>query len=473
MAEFHVPTEGGKVSVRLDSIPKDPAERDRLIDEKLSRGEYTPLPNPAIRGRSVIPDPAEEGIGAGALSGTMGSGPQSLLLDTAKRAAPAVGGGLLGGAVGTLVGGPVGGAIGGSIGAMGGEAVTQYGDPFQTGHPPDWRAIPMAGAVPGASTAITKGIGNTLRTLPGVAAGRQQAFQRAIGPQGAGMMRPTPPSAPLWAQFDQAVAKNPMGTTVSTGRLNGFAQELRDLGKGDAFGGKKLNALATKLEKLVGQNTTELSGPGYVPIPQFRQNMTSLGAEIAAAEKTGKGGAALGKMKQLYGKMWDELDDAILRAEANGDPVASILKQAITSHKHELAQAELSKIYTTAMSYSSGQRQVDPNVMLKRLDDPKSILKKWLPADEIQEIKDILKDYGKVPKIPSQNEQGGNFSRLASALGPDQFAAVMGSRPGRRLVRGLVEHEAGIEQGLVAPLMQVGGRFALNSTMYPPQVQGQ
>lgn len=470
MAEFHVPTEQGKVSVRLDSIPKDPTERDRLIDEKLSRGEYTPLPNPAIRGTgSVFPDPAQQGmpgVAAGATSGTMGQGPQNALLTTGMRAAPAIAGGVLGGAIGSL-GGPMGAAVGGSLGSMGGEAVTQYMDPFKTGLPPDWRAIPMAGAVPMAAKGATSAVGNTLKTLPGVAAARQEAFQGAIGPQGAGLMQSFPPSKALWAQFDQAVANNPLSTPVSTGRLSGFAQELRDLGKGDAFGGAKLNLLATKLEKLIGQNTTATAGPGYVPIPQFRQNMSSLGAEIAAAEKSGKGGAALGKMKQLYGKMWDELDNSIAIAQTSGNPMAATLKQAIDSHKRELAQQELSKIYNSAMSYSSGQRQVDPNAMLKSLDLKDSMLSRWLPKDEVQEIKDILKDYGKVPKIPGQNEPVGNLSRLAGALGPDQFAAVMGSRPGRRLIRGLIEHEAGFEQGLLSPALQYGGRLGLNEVLNP------
>ena len=447
MAQFHVPTEGGQVSVRLDSVPKDAAERERMIDEKLARGEYEPLPNPAIRGAKAM----------GPGGGVMGT-----LATAAKRAAPAIGGGLLGGAAGGLVGGPPGALLGGSAGAMAGEALTQYGDPFKTGDAPDWRAIPLAGAVPGAAAGSAKMVGQTLAHLPGIAAGRQSALQQAIGPQGSQLMRPHPPSAPLWQQVERQ--SQGMSVPVPTGRLKDFSGELRTLAEGDAFGGAKLRRLATQLETMSGGTT----GVAWTSLPKFRQNMSSLGAEIAAQEKVKGGGAALGKMKQAYKAMWDELDDAVSVAEKSGNQVGATLRQAMEAHKKELAEKEIGKIYNTAMSYSSGQRQVDPNSMLKQLDVKDSMLSRWMPQDELQEIKDILKDYGKVPKIPSQNEPVGNLSRVASAMGPDQFASIMSSRPGRRLIRALVEHEVGIEHGLLSPAIQYGGRLSIDAAFNPP-----
>jgi hypothetical protein len=310
--------------------------------------------------------------------------------------------------------------------------------------------------VPLALAGAGKVAGSVLRKAPGAQAGVQEATQRALGPGAANTMRPVPPSRPLWQRVDQAGSP----ISVGTGRLKLLANEMDEALKADKFASPQTKRLVSRLQKLAGGSE---GGVPYIPLREFRQNMQSLGAELGQQK-----GAAKGLAKKAYKAMWEELDDAVKGAEQAGNPTGSLLRQAVDATKREQARDTLARWYSQSTTYASGQRQINLDSLMTKLERNKDLMQRWLPKDEYQEILDVVKDYaGKTPRIPSTTEPVGNASRLLSALGPDQVADMLSSRPGRRAVRLMVEQGPAIQYGLITPAAQLAGRAVLT----PPQAE--
>ena len=86
-------------------------------------------------------------------------------------------------------------------------------------------------------------------------------------------MQSVPASRPLWQRVDAAG----QSVQVGTGRLKLLAHEMDEALKADKFASPQTKRLVTRLRALAG-NVDE--GVNYVPLKEFRQNMTSLGAEL-------------------------------------------------------------------------------------------------------------------------------------------------------------------------------------------------
>lgn len=438
--EWLVPTDRGKIRVRLDRVPTDPKERNRLIDDKIAAGEFEPVLN------------VWSSLGGAAA-------------DIGERAAPAVIGGVLGG----LAGGPVGSSVGG----MAGEAVTQFIDPFQTGArsaplSEKIRDIGLAGAVPGAARAVRATASSTLRGMPGVAGGLQEAAQIGIGEAGEKLLPATRPGITskdlFWAVSQQGGPQ----VKVSTAGLRVAADELKKETRNPfappstaKLTGKARQVTRTPAEEDVYQQVRKALGPeiaesfasgtAYVGLDEYMLSQQNVGAIIRQMER--KGGRALGAAKKLYAAMWDDLDEAMKTAPANVGP---LLRDAIATKKLEVARAKIADAATSATTFPRGLRNMNVAQLRKYVEGDKETLQRLMKPADYTEMVDILDDYAaKTPNITSLNIQQSNFGRIVDMLGPNQLADLLLTSGGRRTVRYLAEHGHLLQQPLTA-LGQVG-----------------
>ena len=235
-----------------------------------------------------------------------------------RGAAASTIGGAVGGASGAILGsvvpgvGTAAGALTGTmLGSAAGEAVTQFFDPFKAGvTEPSLSQIGLAGILPIVPTLARR----FFLSMPGAASGLQEFLFKRLGDKGERVVAQFAPVAGTAdGLFKQARAA---GTSVRVAMpsTTQVAQQI----SGEVTASK----FATGSAKAIAARAKAFAAQGAVSFEDFRLNQSDVGALIRSLER--KGGAALGRAKQLYAAMWDDLDLALLTREVTRRPLLAL-----------------------------------------------------------------------------------------------------------------------------------------------------
>ena len=315
--------------------------------------------------------------GASPSAPTAGKPPLTTAQKIVRGGAGSTIGGAVGGGTGALLGsvvpgiGTAAGAIGGAmLGSAGGEAMTQYLDPFKVGiEEPSLLQIGLAGALPMVPTLARR----FFMSLPGAASGLQEFLFKQLGDKGQRVVAQFAPVAGTAdGLFKQARAAGaalqvPMPSTTRA------AQEIGEEVAKSKFATGAARAIADRAQKFVA--------PGSVSFDDFRLNQSDVGALIRSMERTG--GAALGRVKQLYGAMWDDLETALA---ASGTPTGATLGKAIDAFKREEAAKFVKDAWLKSIVRRVGQQNFDADVFLTKIDRARDVLSRLMPSAEIDDL---------------------------------------------------------------------------------------
>lgn len=387
-------------------------------------------------------------------------------------------GGVIGGAAGAIGGsvlpgpGTTVGALGGTmIGSAAGEAITQFVDPLGSGvTDPSLTQIGLAGLLPAVPAVLRR----FFISLPGAAAGLQEFLFSRLGNKGERVISkfaPTPGTASdLFRQAKAAGASVDVPLVSTTGAATEIATEV---GKSKfVTGGGR--ALAAKAQEFAQQ--------GVVPFDEFRLNQVDVGALVRSLER--KAGPALGRAKKLYASMWDDLDAALNSASG---PVGETLRGAIDAFKREEAAKFFKEWWIHSTVRRIGQRNLDVDAMLTKIDRHRDVLARLMPSSEIDDTIGTLTHFVKIPTMAKTPQLGfeqvpfaqralisGSMGAIAGGLsfGPsgagigaatsilavEAISTALTTGPGRMLVKTLAQRSLTVDQ--IGNVLMQGARSA-------------
>ena len=381
-----------------------------------------------------------------------------------RSSAPSIIGGALGAAAGTVVAPGPGTLVGAAAGAATGEAVQQFLDPFQSGEATgSLFQIGAAGALP----FVPAGVRRFFVSLPGAAAGLQEFLFKKLGAKGETLIAkfaPVPGTADqlfnearvLGAQM-RAVTGAIGGNAVPLTRTAQVAGEIAEEVATSKFATGASKAVATRAQAFASQN--------QVPFEEFRLNQSDVGALVRATERTG--GAALGRVKQLYAAMWDDLESALAQQSKLGNPVGQKLTQAIDAFKREQAATFFKDAFEKSTLRRVGLKNLDVDTFMTKIDRMRDVLDRLMPKAEVDEALDVLKGFAKIPtmaKTPRLGfEQmpfaqravvggaigffaGGAPGAAGGVLAVEAISSALTTRPGRTVVRTMMTQGATLDQ---------------------------
>jgi hypothetical protein len=394
-----------------------------------------PVPQPYVP--SVSPAPPMN------LQQNAGIGPQLKELGgiVAPAIAPTILGGL--GAYGGRTFGVPGMVTGGALGAGGGEWLNQ-----QLGiTPPSKAAIGVQAALPpavqglaGVARAVAPKI---LKYIPGASGGLHEAaaIEAAKAPSkiGVGLRA----SDDVYA--DLAQAGNP---PIAVTRMGQAAQDI------GAIEARKLPSMKnTALEKLTNDLSTQASRTA-IPFQDVQLSLKWLNNKIRETRAAG------GEEHGAYQKILQALQDDISDAARAGVPAAKLLKEANLSYKMEMAKEELEHWITKATNFGrNGDKLIgfSPSQVLNKLEKDPYFAKRFQHApQELQDVKDTFRElttWAIAQKPPKGVQFGSGPTNQRAAMGyavggpagaailanaPGVIAAAMLTRPGRAMIRTLV-----------------------------------
>ena len=391
-------------------------------------------------------------------------------------------GGALGAAGGTLVAPGPGTVVGAMAGSGAGEALTQFVDPFKSGVTEASVAqIVAATGLPMVPAAARR----VFMSLPGAAAGLQEFLFRRLGNAGErvlSLFAPTPGTATrLFEAARQSGATLNIAVTETAQVTKEIAEEV----------GK--SKFATSGSAALAKKAGEFVEPGAVPFNEFRLNQSDLGAVVRSLER--KGGAALGRAKQLYGAMWDDLNAALGQAQG---PTGETLRAAIDAFKREEAAAFFKEFFTASTLRRVGRQNLDVDALMTKIDRHRDVLKRLLPESEIGEILTTLAPLAKIPtmaKTPRLGFETMPFAERAvvsagagailggvtlggagavggaatGVLATEAISVALTTAPGRLFVRMMAERGATLDQ--VGNALLQSSRVALSPPSARPQVR--
>lgn len=382
-----------------------------------------------------------------------------------RGAAPAMIGGALGMAAGTLIAPGPGTVIGTMLGSAAGEAVTQFRDPLNVGiDQPSLFQVAAAGVLPMIPATARR----FFTSLPGAAAGAQDFLLRKLGVRGQRVIEETLGTQSSKALFQAAQASG-QAIQVPLVRTAQTAADIAAEVAASKFVTGGARTLAKRAQDFAGQGTTSFE--------QFRLNQSDVGALVRSLDK--QGGAALGRAKQLYGAMWDDLNNALSQAQG---PTAATLREAIATYKREEAAKFLKDIFTKSQPRRVGQLNLDIDQAMTRIDRARDVLSKQVGSETVDDILGVLRRYAQIPvvaKTPRLGFEQMPFAERAVAGGAVGFVitgepvgAATGillvealsmaftSPPGRLFIREMMEHGATLDQ-IANGLLQAGRAGAL------------
>ena len=273
-----------------------------------------------------------------------------------RGSAPSIVGGAVGATAGAFAAPFTAGVInpitGAMIGGATGEAVQQFFDPLGAGTAAETTGgkllnIGLAGAAP----AIVRGARRFFLSLPGAAAGLQDFVLKKFGTRGERLIaQVAPPPGTADRLFDEARALGAQAAAIP-GAIGGNAVPLGRTAQVATEITKEVaqSKFATGASKGLAKRALDFASQNQVSFEDFRLNQADVGAVVRSLER--KGGAALGRAKQLYAAMWDDLDTFAASAAQSGNPVGQKLAQAISAFKHE----EAAKFVKDAWVKKSGE----------------------------------------------------------------------------------------------------------------------
>jgi hypothetical protein len=357
------------------------------------------------------------------------------------------------GAASPIPGGAFLGETAGSLAATGLSDVLGLSDPGALGYG-------VSAALPGAAKVAGRALKGAARLLPGVGRAMQDVTVEAlreIVPQFA----PPEPSLGLYRKLAQ---KNP---TIKM--TESIAEAKRLLAEQATVGPELQSPIVTSARGVKQLPEPELPPAtprrmGFTRDIDIAQAITSLPADeidfrtLRLAQREIRSRMRATSEDALRHQL-GQLDAAIMRdMEAGSGPTADLLKRANKAYRTERALIDLHKLIEgslTEASQGTGLGRFNAGVMLKKFDAKLSaddLFAKSFEADEIDTIRNIFREYSKVPLAGGPGGEalrrtayaagggvlGGVPGAIAGVALPVVMQAALTSKPGLAMVKGLM-----------------------------------